>query len=162
MLSDEELGALDRRVIDAGHLVVSGGLLLGVLLTVLIIKVTTGVPIDREGELHLVHEKVVRAAVMEAGGLEGQAAVCIALEGRSDPGDALLERIDDLGPLVLPVSDCDTGDLSHLSPTWYVTVRHVLWRGGGRAVVTAGSDRVRRYHLQRRRDGWHVVAVEVV
>ncbi len=159
LLTDDERSSLRPRLLTAGHALVAAMLLAGSLLTLATIKITTGVPIDRNEELDPVRAAVIRAAFEQAIDRAETAVLCLTLEGRADPGAPLLDALADLDTLVVPASACEAGVLSELDRKRWVTIRHVDWQWGGRAIVTAASDRRRQYHLRRRSDGWKLVAV---
>jgi hypothetical protein len=158
-LTEDERSSLKPRLLTAGHAVIAAMLLLGTLGTLATIKITTGVPIDRSEELDPVRAAVIRAALDQSAPAAQTSVLCVALEGRADPEPSLLDALADLDTLVVPASACEEGVLSDLDRKRWVTIRHVDWQWGGRAVVTAASDRRRQYHLRRRSDGWQLVAV---
>ena len=159
LLTEAERSSLKPRLLTAGHAVIAAVLLVGSLATLGTIKITTGVPIDRSEELDPVRAAAIRAAFEQTVDARQTTVLCLAVEGRSDPQATLLDALADLDTLVVPASACEDGVFAELDRKRWVTIRHVDWQWGGRAVVTAASDRRRQYHLRRRSDGWKLVAV---
>lgn len=159
MLSHEERDAIRLQVFTAGHVLCVLFILLGTAATLGIIKITTGIPIDRAAEVGSVHAAVVRIALEQTADTEDTSMVCLALEGRADPQRSLLDALAELDTLVVPASICEDGIFRNVARKKWMTIRHIDWQWGGRAIVTTASDRARAYYLKRRRSGWKLVAI---
>lgn len=94
------------------------------------------------------------SAWLESHPLDRDEVACVLFADAEEPSPSALAPLATRGR-VLPASWCGAS-----AAALAMDVHHVHWQWGGRAIVFLGRGGQVEIHLQRRLDGWRVVAMD--